>query len=255
MIHFTPCLSAMYREKNLEERIADIRANGFSAMECWCLGDMMGQNLPELLRKYDMELFAFCPDAFILNDPAARDDYLDSLRVAIDRAKKLNCRALITQVGQDNGWPRNVQRQSIIDGLRAAAPMLEQAGIVLLVEPLNTVKDHIGYYLSSSEEAFEIIRLVGSPNVKVLYDVYHQLHMGEDVLAVAQANLELIGHFHIAGFPARDEKIFDGEYDFRPFLEWAKRESIPQRIGIECMPGDPMSRTELYRQINAFANE
>ncbi|SDO42105.1 Xylose isomerase-like TIM barrel [Paenibacillus sp. yr247] len=62
----------------------------------------------------------------------------------------------------------------MIDGLEACLPLLEREGITLLVEPLNTIVDHQGYFLSSSKEAFDIVKQVGSQHVKVLFDIYHQ---------------------------------------------------------------------------------
>lgn len=84
--------------------------------------------------------------------------------------------------------------------------------MTLLVEPLNIVKDHVGYYLWDSNEAFSIIREVDAPCMKVLYDVYHRLHMQEPVTERIQENLDLIGHFHAAGWPDRDDRLFEG-YD------------------------------------------
>jgi hydroxypyruvate isomerase len=87
----------------------------------------------------------------------------------------LNCKFLISQTGNERtGIPREVQAQSLVDELKAAVPYLEKAGIILVVEPLNTLVNHKGYYLKTSKEAFHIINQVNSKFVKVLFDVYHQ---------------------------------------------------------------------------------
>mgnify|MGYP000668235660 CR=1 FL=1 len=69
---------------------------------------------------------------------------------------------------------RELQRKSLVEGLKACAPLLEKKGVTLVVEPLNLRVDHRGYFLSGSDEAAEIIKEVGSPNVKMLFDIYHQ---------------------------------------------------------------------------------
>ena len=63
-----------------------------------------------------------------------------------------------------------------------AAPMLSDAGITLVIEPLNDRVDHAGYYLVGSDEAFEIVDKVNSPNVKVVFDIYHQQISEGDVI-------------------------------------------------------------------------
>jgi hydroxypyruvate isomerase len=170
------------------------------------------QVVPQLaaeMKKHGMRLSAFCTRCFDLTDPSRRDAYLEGLRSALTDAETLGATALITQVGMDTGADRTIQHQSIVDGLNASVPLLEAAGVTLLVEPLNIVKDHVGYYLWDSDEAFDLIRQVGSPCVKVLFDVYHQLHMGEPVEDRIRVNLPLIGHVHVAGWPDRDDRLFE----------------------------------------------
>ncbi len=241
-------LPALYSGAALAACLSDAHAHGFPHVETWTLGNAMALGLPKLLKQNGLHLTAFCPDCFVLNDPAARTRYVQGIRDALKNAKCLDCHGLITQVGQDNGLPRQVQHESIVAGLREVAPLLEDAGITLLVEPLNTVKDHKGYYLDSSAEGFGIIREVDSPCVKLCYDIYHQLHMGEDVLTVIQENLPLIGHFHAAGFPNRDERLFEGGYDYRPLLDWLNANtSLP--IGLELFPSTPEAREKLFETL------
>ena len=98
--------------------------------------------------------------------------------------------------------------------------MLEDSDIILAIEPLNIEKDHKGYYLPFAREAFEIIDEVGSPNVKVLYDLYHQQITGDFSAADIVENIDKIAHFHSAGVPGRnelnsielDKKIFESIY-------------------------------------------
>ena len=106
--------------------------------------------------------------------PMLRSDYVKGLEETLDIAERLNCRCL------DNTGPggyragRELQRKSLVEGLKACAPLLEKKGVTLVVEPLNLRVDHRGYFLSGSDEAAEIIKEVGSPNVKMLFDIYHQ---------------------------------------------------------------------------------
>ena len=146
---------------------------------------------------------------------------------------------MITQVGNDTGAPRMRQHDAIVAGLKRMAPHLEKAGIILTVEPLNDVKDHPGYYLTSSDEGFDIIREVGSPNVQLLFDIYHQVHMGENVMEKIEKNYDLITHFNIAGHPNRDAKLFDGGFDYDPVFRMLKEMGCEKALGLELFPKDP----------------
>ena len=174
-------------------------------------------------------------------------------RRALALAQELSCPALITQVGQDTGAPRAQQHAAILSGLRRAAPLLEAANVTLLVEPLNDVKDHKGYYLTDSLEGFALVEEAGSPRVRLLYDVYHQLHMGEDVLSRIEAHLPLIGHFHIAGFPDRDEKLFGGGFDYRALFALLRERSVQVPVGVELFPSDAAQTPELLAKLLPFA--
>jgi len=136
-------------------------------------------------------------------------------------------------VGQElPGLPREAQHQALIDGLRLAAPLLEKAGVTLTIEPLNLLIDHKGYYLSRSDEAFEIVRQVGSPRVKVLFDVYHQQITEGNLINNIRSGAEWIGHYHIAGHPGRGE-IGSGEIDYRNVLRAIAETGYRGSIGIE----------------------
>ena len=244
-------LESVFRGFPAEEALFTLRGSGFDLFERWTIHPDELAPLKTAMARTGTRIKACCPECFILNDPGKRSQYAQSLARAIDNIRFLGGDQLITQVGADTGAPREEQHRAIVDGLRSVKGQLEREQITLLIEPLNTVKDHPGYYLTSSNEGFEIIREVDSPNVRLLYDVYHQLHMGEDVLSVIRENLPLIGHFHIAGFPARDEKIFDG-FDHRLFFDYINAQRIDIPVGIELFPSDRQAILPLLRSLAEF---
>lgn len=243
--------NCLYRKMPLADSLARIKAQGYDFFELWSLQDGQKESIEKLIDEYQMQLVAICPNYFILNQESCHDAYEQSLRQAIADAKTLHCPNLITQVGADTGKPRDVQHNAIVKGLKRVAPLLEEAGITLLVEPLNDVKDHKGYYLTSSVEAFEILKEVNSKNILLLYDIYHQLHMGEDVEKQILENLPWIGHFHVAGFPNRDDKIFTN-YDYAPLLERIKHSGTKSKVGIELMPAAHTDADALLGKLSAY---
>ena len=109
-------------------------------------------------------------------------------------------------------------RRRIVENLRLLAPAAEKAGITMLLEALNSLVDHAGYFLDTATEGFEIVREVGHPSVRLLYDIYHMQIMQGNVIETVQRNIGLIGHFHAAGVPGRHE-LDGGELDYRHILD------------------------------------
>ncbi len=240
----------VYGAREPAEAFSDMAARGFHDFELWHVDPGMIPSMKSAMDEAGMRLAAFCTRVFDLTDPERRAAYLEGLAAALADAASLGCRMLITQVGPDTGAPRSLQHESILAGLRACVPMLAAAGVTLLVEPLNTVKDHPGYYLTDSLEAFDLIEAVDSPHVRVLYDVYHQLHMGEPVMDRIRSHVPLIGHIHLAGLPQRDEKLFVG-YDHTDLFRMLDKVGYRGLAGLELFPS-PGSREALFEQLKPF---
>jgi len=113
---------------------------------------------------------------------------------------------------------------------------VEEAGITLVFEPLNTRIDHVGYYLWSLDEAFQIVEEVGSPNVKALIDLYHHYVMDDLDIDKIVANIHKIGHFHMAGFPGRHEPLIDSEVDYATVLGAIRKSGYAGAVGLEYFP-------------------
>ena len=150
-------------------------------------------------------------------------------------ALRLECKLLITQVGSFiEGLSREEQRTSIIDGLIACAPLLEEANITLMIEPINTSTfgGIPGYYLETAAEAFEIIEKVNSDNVKILYDFYHQQITEGNIIRNILPKLHMISHFHAAGVPDHNE-IYKSEIDYKYLFDKLKSAGYTGCIGLE----------------------
>lgn len=103
------------------------------------------------------------------------------------------------------GLNRRTQHQNIVDILSWVVSSTADAGVTLVIEPLSTAVDHPEYYLPTSTNGFEIVTEVGSSNVKLLYDVYHEQVTEGNGIATITENIENVGHFHIADVPERHE--------------------------------------------------
>ena len=150
-----------------------------------------------------------------LVNPRERDEFLHQTSMAIEAAKKMDCPQLVTLTGNElGGMPRSEQMTNAVDALRAAAPLLEKNGITAIVEILNTYVNHAGYFLYRVRDGAELIDRVGSPNVKILFDIYHVQIMEGNLIENIQSNIDRIGHFHIGDVPGRHEPG-TGEINYR----------------------------------------
>ena len=150
-----------------------------------------------------------------LTDPAEREGFLAEIRNAIGAAYGLGCRRLVVLTGfEREGIDRSEQMDSCVAGLQAAVPLLEDAGVTAVVEPINTLVTRPGYFLAGAREGFEMLRRVDSPRVKLLFDIYHvQVTDGNLILQIRQ-NIDRIGHFQIGDHPGRMQPG-TGEIDYR----------------------------------------
>jgi hydroxypyruvate isomerase len=123
----------------------------------------------------------------------------------------------------------------VVEGLKAIAPYAEEKNITLSLEPLNVLVDHAGYYLVTSEQGFQVIDEVGSPQIKLLYDIYHQQITEGNILATICANMDKIGHLHVADVPGRQEPG-TGELNYQNIFSRIADSDYQGYVGLEFKP-------------------
>lgn len=143
--------------------------------------------------------------AHAVGDPAAREAFLKDLRNELPIMEKLECPAVIVMSGNVvPGMPREQQHASCIEGLKRAAEVVEGKNVRLLLENIDP-KENPRYYLQSVAEGFEIIKSVGHPQVRFLYDFYHEQIAEGNLIDKLEKNIDLVGLVHIADVPGRHE--------------------------------------------------
>jgi len=125
-------------------------------------------------------------------------------------APRLNCLAGKAPAGAND----DVLRETFVANLKFAAAELEQAGLRLVIEPINTF-DIPGFYLSRTPQAIAILDAVGSDNLYVQYDIYHAQRMEGELAATLAKHLARIDHIQLADNPGRNEPgTGEINYDF-----------------------------------------
>lgn len=230
------CIDAVFGDLSVTEAVKATASTGISAFEFWGWWDKDSDEILRARDAHQMHISACCTKFVSLVDPATRSEYLSGLEASIAAAQRLDCPTLISQVGDARpGVDRREQHDCLVDGLKAAAPMLEEAGIHLVIEPLNDLIDHPGYYLVRSDEAFQIIEEVGSDQVKVVFDIYHQQISEGHLIRNIEANIGRIGHFHAAGNPGRHE-LTVGELHYPSIFEAIRATPYQGYVGLEYWP-------------------
>ncbi len=258
------CLEAVFDKLPLVERAKRVSDAGFDAVEFWfydfdCVTESSERGIAEFGR--------FCadnnilinnavvnsPDAGIggsLVDSADREKYIQRLKDTIKICKDINCHAAITCSGNVlQGVSRDAMKQNAIDTLKVAAEVAETEKFVLFLEALNTTFDHEGYFVDSAELGAEIVRAVGSKNVKLLFDVYHMQIMGGNIISRIEQNIDVIGHFHSAGVPGRHD-LDIGELNYPNILKAIDGLGYDGCFGLEYWPaGDETESLKRMRTL------
>ena len=149
-------------------------------------------------------------------DPARINEFSAGIAQAIDYAEALGVKQVNCLAGKvPQGVDPKVLHDTLVGNLSAAAGALKNAGINLLIEPINTV-DIPGFYLSTTAQALKILDVVGASNAFVQYDIYHAQRMEGELAATMQKHLARIGHIQLADNPGRNEPG-SGEINY-PFI-------------------------------------
>ena len=240
------CIETLYTELPFLDRFQAARDDGFGAVEFWSWTDKELDAVKAAADSAGVAVSGFNGDAdFSLIDPAQRADYLSFLKKSIAAAQRVGARSLTIHsnaLGEGGvvtdpceHLSHTVKLCAMFDTLRACAELAESSGIRLNLEALNVTTDHVGNFLTTTRMAAELTELVGSPYVKILYDVYHmQLNEGS-LCDNIRAYAGQIGHVHVADAPGRHEPG-TGEINYRAVYQCLEDAGYQGLIGYELFP-------------------
>ena len=250
-MRFCVPLPCFFKKTDFAEALRKVAALGFDAVETYQWKDLDPDAVRAACAETGVEFLSMCTTEFRMTDPQYRSLWLDGLKESCIAAKTMGVGRLITQVGKDTGAERGFQHEAIVETLRQAKPILDTYGVTVMIEPLNVLVNHPGYYLVSSLEGFDIVREVDHPNVKVVYDIYHQQISEGNIIPNLTKNLDCIAHLHSAGHPGRHELQF-GENDYHVILRAASDAGYTGACGLEYSPLLPAEESlKEFRRIYA----
>ncbi|MBB5036940.1 TIM barrel protein [Prosthecobacter dejongeii] len=176
-------------------------------------------------------------------NPENRDFVIKSLTEGIDLAADVGCKKVITFTGMKfEGMDRGKAIQDCLDTWKAVLPHAEKKGITLVLEHLNSrdsshpMKGHPGYFGDDVDFCVDLIKQVGSPNFKLLFDIYHVSIMNGDVIRRMREHKEYIGHLHTAGNPGRCELDENQEINYPAIMKAALEIGYHDYVAHEFIP-------------------
>lgn len=240
------CIETIFTEVPFEERFEVAKHNGFDYVEFWSWKDKDLDKIKQICEKTDIKISAFSGDQdYSLIDPNHSDRYISFIKESIEAAKYLNCDILVIhsnalgpegQVINDYSDLSNMKKAgTALKVLKELAPIVEKENVTLVLEALNTKVDHEGNFLYTTKDSAELVELVDSQNIKILYDIYHMQIMEGDVTMTLQKYLDKMGYIHIADVPGRHEPG-TGEINYANVMKTLRNINYSGFIGFELFP-------------------
>ena len=233
------------------DRIRAAAKLGFPAVEFWPWRgkdlDAVEMALTETgLACAQFTAWGFSPG---LNDPANHERFVEEIEASCEVARRLACERMTVVAGNDRaGVSKAEMHAAVIAGLKLAVPIVERAGVQLILEPMNGRVDHPGHCLYGSTDALHICREVDSPMVKLNWDLYHMQISEGDLCGHLRDGFDQVGYLQLADHPGRHEPG-TGEIHYNRVLREAHILGYRGFVGLECYPSE--GENQAAQRVNA----
>jgi hydroxypyruvate isomerase len=257
-IKFSVMLWTIFRELPFEERLEKVAQAGYHSVELvnefekWTDGDYQKALNKKKTLGLGFDTLVANPDyarrPVTLVSPAHREGFLADVRGSLKIAQRLECPTMIVMSGNNQpGMSHEAQRESVVEGLKRAAEIVQEKNVTLLLENID-LEENPHYFLWSVPEAFAIVREVNHPQVKFLYDFYHAQISGGNLIENLERNAEYVGLVHIADVPGRHQPG-TGEINYTNIYKKLAELRYNHYIAMEFLPaGDPVALLRKARE-------
>jgi hydroxypyruvate isomerase len=251
-------LWTVFRDLPFEQRLEKVAEAGYKNVELvgeyqkWSEADYVRANAKR--KELGISFDATAGLKHGVANPADRNALLADLREALVSMEKLDCPSIILLSGDVvPGVSRAAQHQSCIDSLQAAAKLVEGKKIAgepvrLLLETIDPLENP-KYYLTSANEAFEIVKAVNHPQVEFLYDFFHEQIAEGNLIEKLEKNIAHVALVHIADVPGRHEPG-TGEINYGSIFRKLGELKYHGTVAMEFLPtGDPVAQLRAAREM------
>ncbi len=176
------------------------------------------------------------------NRPAEHDRLVKESERLLPLVAKAGLPNMIVFSGNRGGMSDGEGLENCVKGLQRITPTAERLGVTVCMELLNSKIDHADYQCDHTAWGAELVKRVGSPRFKLLYDIYHMQIMEGDVIRTIRDNFSAIGHFHTGGVPGRNEIDASQELQYPVIMRAIADLGYKGFVGQEFIPTrDPLT--------------
>lgn len=206
-----------FNPMTIEELCIGIKKIGFNAI------DLIGPNNWHILQKHGV-VCSLCNGADMgivkgWNDPKNHEQLIKGYEEVIPLVAKAGYKNLIAFSGNRNGMDDATGLKNSAEGLKKIMATAEKHNVMIIMELLNSKVDHADYMCDKSAWGIELCKMVDSPNLKLLYDIYHMQIMEGDIIRTIKRDHQYFGHYHTAGNPGRNEIDETQEIYYPPIVK------------------------------------
>jgi hydroxypyruvate isomerase len=242
MPRFVANLTMLWNELPVLDRFRAAAAAGFRRVEILFVHDLDGTAVEAALREHRLELWLFDPrpgdwaagERGLLSVPGRESEFLETVREAIYAARRFGTRRINALAGIPKGASPEEARKTAVSNLRAAAPLVAEAGMKILVEAINNT-DMPGYFAATADIAASLVSEANSPAVRLQLDQYHVGMAGQDAREMLRKYRPLVEHVQIADVPGRHQPG-TGKQPIAEFLTDLDALGYEGAVGLEYRP-------------------
>ncbi|MBG0767117.1 MAG: TIM barrel protein [Spirochaetaceae bacterium] len=216
MVPFSANIEMLNDQEPFLERIGKAKCSGFDAIEFWSWENKDLVVIRELCEEFGLFVSSISGDGsdYSLCDDTQLKGYVDYARASFEAAKQVGSSIVVIHsnalsdgkvVDSYSDIPITRLYMNMVKTLLALAPYAEKAGITCVLEPLNRYIDHQGNLLHTLYDAAQVVEVVGSPNIALLYDLYHMQIESGNLCGNYDRFAAHVRHIHVADYPGRHE--------------------------------------------------
>jgi hydroxypyruvate isomerase len=257
----------MFRAHAGDDVVAQLEfmaAEGFTALEDNGMRERPvseQQRIADAMRRLNMRMGVFVAHTIgwtaptlASGDAAARAKFLDEVRGSVEVAKRVGATWMTVVPGHvDMRLELQYQTAHVIETLKRASAILEPHGLAMVLEPLNTLRDHPGMFLTRIPQAYAICKAVGSPACKILFDVYHQQITEGNLIPNFDAAWDEVAYVQVGDNPGRKEP-YTGEINYQNVFRHLVAKGYRGIVGMEhgnARPGREGERAVIDAYVRA----
>ncbi|HEY6291282.1 MAG TPA: TIM barrel protein [Terriglobia bacterium] len=246
-------LWTVFRNLPFEQRLEKVASAGYTNVELvgefkkWSEQDY--KNVAKRRQELGISFDATSGVERSLTNPGDREAFLAEVKDLLITMEKLECPALIVLSGNKvPGLSHEAMHASCVEGLKRAAELVQGRPAKVLLENIDP-EENPKYFLTSVAEGFEVIKEVNHPQVRFLYDFFHEQISEGNLIEKMEKNIALVDLFHIADVPGRHEPG-TGEINYTNIYKKLGQLGYDRYVAMEFLPtGEPVQNLKTAREM------